>query len=100
MIARFTLLVWTAVHVVAQTPPAEQPPDKQTPPIRYVESGKGVVGVNPAQPYRPIPVNSAQPRDSIFTFYLRVLNPRQINWGTENSRRAIRTSDWRRSSWD
>ena len=87
MIARFTLLVWTAVHVVAQTPPAEQPPDKQTPAIRYVESGRSVVGVNPAQPYRPIPVNSAQPRDSIFTFYLRVLNPRQINWGTEIDRR-------------
>ncbi len=87
MIVRFTLLLWTAVHVVAQTPPAKQPPDKKTPPIRYVESGKGVVGVNPEQPYRPIPVNSAQPRDSIFTFYLRVLNPRQINWGAEIDRR-------------
>ncbi len=87
MLSRFTLVLWAAAQVVAQTPPEEQPPGKKTPPIRYVESGKGVVGVNPAQPYRPIPVNSAQPRDSIFTFYLRVLNPRQINWGTEIDRR-------------
>jgi hypothetical protein len=57
------------------------------PEIRYVESGSGIVGVNPAQPYRPIPVGAAAPRESIFGFYLRVLNPRQINWGTEIDRR-------------
>ena len=55
------------------------------PAIRYVQNGSGVVAVNPAQPYRPIPVGVA-PRDSIFGFYLRVLNPRQINWGTEIDR--------------
>ena len=68
MLARVTLVVWATIQVAAQTPPTEQPDGKKTPPIRYVESGKGVVGVNPARPYRPIPVNSAQPRDSIFTF--------------------------------
>ena len=52
-----------------------------------MESGSGVVAVNPAQPYRPMPVGAAAPRDSIFGFYLRVLNPRQVNWGTEIDRR-------------
>ena len=82
MSARAMLMLGIALQVAAQTPPAAQQPKEKTPPIRYVESGKGVVGVNPTQPYRPIPVN-AQPKDSIFTFYLRALNPRQINWGTE-----------------
>ena len=57
------------------------------PAIRFVESGSGVVAVNPEQPYRPMPVGAAAPRDSIFGFYLRVLNPRQVNWGTEIDRR-------------
>jgi hypothetical protein len=51
---------------------------KQT---RVVESGSGVVGVNPDQPYRPIPLNRVQPRESIFEFYLRALNRRQVRWG-------------------
>src|SRR5882724_3397816 len=62
-------------------------PKGKEPAIRYMESGSGVVAVNPAQPYRPMPVGAAAPRDSIFGFYLRVLNPRQINWGTEIDRR-------------
>jgi hypothetical protein len=45
------------------------------------------VTVNPAQPYRPIPTNQVQPRESIFEFYLRALNPRKINWGAEIDRR-------------
>jgi hypothetical protein len=49
--------------------------------IRVVESGSGVVGVNPDHPYRPIPLNRVQPRESIFEFYLRALNPRQVRWG-------------------
>jgi hypothetical protein len=57
------------------------------PEIRYVENGTGMVGVNPAQPYRPIPVASKAPNETIVGFYLRVLNPRQINWGTEIDRR-------------
>ena len=77
----FVLLA--ALSALAQTPPPAQPAEEKTPTIHYVDSGKGVVGVNPAQPYRPIPVNATQPKDSIFTFYLRVLNPSQINWGTE-----------------
>ena len=80
------LVLLIALPAMGQTPPAEQH-SKEKAPIHYVESGKGVVGVNPAQPYRPIPVNAAQPKDSIFSFYLRVLNPRQINWGTEIDRR-------------
>ena len=58
-------------------------PKGKEPEIRYMESGSGVVAVNPAQPYRPVPVDATAPRESIFGFYLRVLNPRQINWGTE-----------------
>ncbi|MBK7926005.1 MAG: hypothetical protein IPJ98_00510 [Bryobacterales bacterium] len=49
--------------------------------IRVVESGSGVVGVNPDQPYRPMPLNRVQPRASIFEFYLRALNPSQVRWG-------------------
>src|SRR6266446_4604343 len=64
-----------------------QTPKGKEPGLRYVESGSGVVAVNPAQPYRPIPVGAVAPRDSIFGFYLRVLNPQQINWGTEIDRR-------------
>ena len=72
----------------ASTKSATAPsPKGKEPAIRYMESGSGVVAVNPAQPYRPIPVGAAAPRDSIFGFYLRVLNPRQINWGTEIDRR-------------
>ena len=81
------LVLLIALPTMGQTPPPAQPAKEKAPPIHYVESGKGVVGVNPAQPYRPIPVNATQPKDSIFTFYLRVLNPRQINWGTEIDRR-------------
>lgn len=87
MLVRIAFVVWASVQVAAQAPPTDPPASKKVPPIRYIESGKGVVGVNPAQPYRPVPVNSGQPRDSIFTFYLRVLNPRQINWGAEIDRR-------------
>lgn len=71
-------------------PDAKNSPNHQ-PAIRYVENGSGVVGVNPAQPYRPIPVGRAgKPRETIFDFYLRVLNPRRINWGDEIDRRMAR----------
>lgn len=45
------------------------------------------VMVNPAQPYRPVPANRRQPRQSIFEFYLHALNPRKIDWGEEIDRR-------------
>jgi hypothetical protein len=48
-----------------------------------VESGAGAVTVNPAQPYRPIPVSGTQPREGVWEFYLKALNPRQIDWGDE-----------------
>ena len=75
----------TAPPAPAKSVPAQTPKGKE-PTIRYVENGSGVVAVNPAQPYRPIPVGAVAQRDSIFGFYLRVLNPRQINWGTEVDR--------------
>jgi hypothetical protein len=37
------------------------------------------VQVDPKQPYRPVPANRAQTRNSIFEFCLKALNPRQIN---------------------
>ena len=52
-----------------------------------MQSGADGVAVDPRQPYRPIPANRIQPRESIFEFYLRALNPRQINWGQEIDRR-------------
>jgi len=45
------------------------------------------VAVDPKQPYRPMSTNRAQTRETIFEFYLRTLNPRQINWGEEIDRR-------------
>ena len=56
-------------------------------PVRVIESGSGAVGVNPKQPYRPIPLNQTQPRETIFEFYLKALNPRQIKWGDEIDQR-------------
>lgn len=48
---------------------------------RVIENGSGLVGVNPTQPYRPIPLNRGQSRETVFEFYLRALNPRQVRWG-------------------
>ena len=95
MSLRATLMFLVAMDAFGQAPRQRRRPRKRTaqtpkgkePAIRYVESGSGVVAVNPAQPYRPMPVGAAAPRDSIFGFYLRVLNPQQINWGTEIDRR-------------
>ena len=96
MSLRATLILLVAIGAFGQAPQtAPLAPAKIAPPpapkgkdpaIRYVENGSGVVAVNPAQPYRPIPVGVVAPRDSIFGFYLRVLNPHQINWGTEIDR--------------
>ena len=93
MSLRATVMFIVAIDAYGQAPQAAPPapsksasaqtPKGKEPAIRYVESGSGVVAVNPAQPYRPIPVGAVAPRDSIFGFYLRVLNPQQINWGTE-----------------
>ena len=55
--------------------------------VPNVQSGAGIVTVDPKQPYRPLPANRAQPRETIFEFYLRALNPRQTNWGVEIDRR-------------
>jgi hypothetical protein len=97
MSLRATLVFLIAIGAFGQTPQAAPPtptksapvqtPKGKEPGLRYVESGSGVVAVNPARPYRPIPVGAVAPRDSIFGFYLRVLNPQQINWGTEIDRR-------------
>src|ERR1700676_3960575 len=89
MSLKATLVFLVAMDAFGQAPqsaPRAQTPKGKEPAIRYVESGSVVVAVNPAQPYRPIPVGVVAPRDSIFGFYLRVLNPRQINWGTEIDR--------------
>jgi hypothetical protein len=51
------------------------------------------VTVNPAQPYLPIPVGGAQPRESIWEFYLKALNPHQIRWGDEIDRRLAVLAD-------
>src|ERR1700681_1701469 len=90
MSLRATLVFLVAMDAFGQAPqsaPPAQTPKGKEPGLRYVESGSGVVAVNPAHPYRPIPVGAVAPRDSIFGFYLRVLNPQQINWGTEIDRR-------------
>ena len=62
-------------------------PRETQPPANQMESGADAVTFDPAQPYRPIPVGGTQPRESIWEFYLKALNPRQINWGDEIDRR-------------
>jgi hypothetical protein len=61
--------------------------------IRHVQSGSDVVAVDPKQPYRPLPTNRVQSRETIFEFYLRTLNPRQVNWGEEIDRRMARLAE-------
>jgi len=78
-----TIALLLACSAAAQT----RRPPREEPAVQWVESGPGVVGVNPKQPYRPIPPNRAQSRETIFEFYLRTLNPRQIRWGDEIERR-------------
>lgn len=57
------------------------------------QSGTGAVGVNPNQPYRPVPLNRASPRETIFEFYLRALNPSQVRWGDEIDRRFAQLAE-------
>ena len=84
---------------VAQQMPAPASADSKAAPktaqpqVHYVQSGSGVVAVNPNQPYRPIPANRAQSPETIFEFYLKVLNPRQIKWGDEIDRRLAVLSE-------
>ena len=80
-------------HALAQQAPsttdARQKSENKAAPsrTRHVQSGSGVVAVDPKQPYRPLPANRVQSRETIFEFYLRTLNPRQISWGQEIDRR-------------
>jgi hypothetical protein len=84
-----------ALAVAQQTPGMSAAPNTETkralapaePEVRHVQSGSGVVEVDPKQPYRPMPANRAQTRETIFEFYLKALNPRQIKWGDEIDRR-------------
>lgn len=76
-----------------------QAPTERKAPIKAVPSGTANVGVNPNQPYRPVPLNrtfsenSRGPRETIFEFYLRALNPKQIRWGDEIDRRIALLSE-------
>jgi len=82
-----TLIVLAARCQQPGSAPAAPPESGETrpkntqPKIRVIENGNGLVGVNPNQPYRPIPLNSGQSRETIFEFYFRALNPRQVKWG-------------------
>lgn len=91
-----TKIILIAVMLQCQAAVAQPPPtnskqkgaDKKVQPqLRQVESGSGMVAVDPKQPYRPLPANRTQQRETIFEFYLRTLNPRQIDWGQEIDRR-------------
>lgn len=97
MIRRLVLVaVVTCALAVAQQTPGPSPapntelkgaPAAAQSQVRHVQSGSGMVAVDPKQPYRPIPANRAQARETIFEFYLKALNPRQIKWGNEIDRR-------------
>ena len=79
LIGTVMLCEWLA----GQQPPAR--PAQATP--DQVQSGTGVVTVDPKQLYRPLPANRVQPRETIFEFYGRALNPQQTRWGEEIDRR-------------
>jgi len=55
-----------------------------------VPSRSGAAGVNPNQPYRPVPLNRAPSHETIFDFYPRALNLHQIGWGDEIDHRIAR----------
>lgn len=84
-----------ALSVLAQAPRPDEQVSKSSsaPPLQAVRSGSGAVGVNPNQPYRPVPLNRASSRETIFEFYLRALNPRQIRWGDEIDRRLAQLAE-------
>lgn len=86
-------VLFTWGNVAAQQPAPKEESRKHQPAPNVVPSGTGHVGVDPKQPYRPIPLNRAEQRESIFSFYLRVLNPRQIRWGDEFNRRLTVLSE-------
>ena len=84
--------------VAQQSPPAKDAKQKvgnmaAPSQVRRVQSGSDVVAVDPKQPYRPLPANRVQSRETIFEFYLRTLNPRQINWGEDIDRRMARLAE-------
>lgn len=100
--ARSFVLVVAVAAATAESPkaPGEVQADQRTttpearsPVNRQVESGSRGVAVNPNQPYRPVPVNRVQPRETIFEFYLRSLNPRHVRWGDELDRRLATLSE-------
>jgi len=91
-----TKIILIAAMLLCQAAVAQPPPTnskqkgadkKAQSQLRQVESGSGMVAVDPKQPYRPLPANRTQQRETIFEFYLRTLNPRQIDWGEEIDRR-------------
>ena len=79
----------TATVLVCGLVSGQQPPARpaQATPDRVVQSRTGDVAVDPKQPYRLIPANRVQQRETIFEFYRRALNPHQIRWGEEIDRR-------------
>lgn len=84
-----------ALSVLAQSPRQDEKASKSSTaqPLQALQSGSGAVGVNPNQPYRPVPLNRASSRETIFEFYLRALNPRQIRWGDEIDRRLVQLAE-------
>jgi hypothetical protein len=84
-----------ALSVLAQAPRQDEEASKSSraQPLQSIQSGSGAVGVNPNQPYRPVPLNRASSRETIFEFYLRALNPRQIRWGDEIDRRLAQLAE-------
>lgn len=84
-----------ALSVLAQAPRQDEKASKSSSaqPLDTVRNGSGAVGVNPNQPYRPVPLNRASSRETIFEFYLRALNPRQVRWGDEIDRRLVRLAE-------
>jgi hypothetical protein len=84
-----------ALSALAQAPRQDEKASKSssTQPLQSVQNGSGAVAVNPNQPYRPVPLNRASSRETIFEFYLRALNPRQIRWGNEIDRRLAQLAE-------
>ena len=85
-----TILLLVTILTSSAQPASPRDEKDQT---RVIENGSGLVGVNPAQPYRPIPLSGGRSGETIFEFYFRALNPRQIHWGDVIDRRLTALSE-------
>lgn len=78
--------ILVAALLLPATTSSQEPTSPITERSRSNQKQAGV-NVDPARPYRPIPVGPSRPQETIFEFYFKALNPRKIHWGDEIDKR-------------